>query len=78
MGLKCRVVVAASLVLVAIAINAFAIRFDSHPMAFDVLVDLPILVFALAIVFRPQWIDWLGEKNRKEIENSDPDLRRWM
>lgn len=78
MGLKSRVAVAVSLVLAAAAINAFATRFDSHPLAFDVLVDLPILVFALGTVFRPEWIDWLSEKNREGIENSDPDLRRWM
>jgi hypothetical protein len=74
-SLKRRVLIAASIFVVSITVDILMFHYGLHATGFA---DLITFTLALLIIFRPQWLDRWNEKNRREIENSDPDLRRWM
>jgi inner membrane protein involved in colicin E2 resistance len=74
-SIRLRVVIASLILAAAIAIDFWLFPSDQDAVIFATLVSA---ILALLIVFRPRWIDYWNDKNRKEIESGDSDLRRWI
>ena len=73
--LKWRIVFAIFVLVVDAVIDILMVHYGSRP---TFVFDFFIFILAVVVVFRPRWIDRWNEKEREQIEKSDPDLRQWM
>lgn len=75
MSLVLRILLAVGLLVLTAIIDILMFYLGLHATG---LIDLLIVILALLVIFHLQWIDRWNKKNLEGIENSDPDLRRWM